>query len=232
MIDAIETRLEEGPSMLGGIFRGETSSGAAVSSTMAGLVAGLHALGGPERVLAGALDEGMTDLHRALLERADYRQALSGALSADWAGEARDAGFLHRSVWSARGASAGLLTVFRQNPLPLYEHPGHAGLLMVVAGEVTVRRYYAVRPADAGSPDRALLRRVGEERLLPGRVCLAWPWRGNVQGLASVAARSVLLRVQVPVAGAEPPCWYARLGDEAQRGMPVRRLAGDLFAAA
>ncbi|MET0014250.1 MAG: hypothetical protein ABW085_03310 [Sedimenticola sp.] len=132
---------------------------------------------------------------------------------------------------------AGLLTCFRDTPVPLHDHPGGTGIQLLLKGRLEASIYSARRTQSAN--DRLVMLSHQHQALLgPGDHTL-FTARNNIHGLSSISSRSVLLSLQFKPERARQKTFYFPvnpfLGNEedilaypAQRS-PIRNTAPSLF---
>ncbi|MET0103822.1 MAG: hypothetical protein ABW072_01610 [Sedimenticola sp.] len=132
---------------------------------------------------------------------------------------------------------AGLLTTFRDTPVPLHDHPGGTGIQLLLKGRLEASVYSARRTQSANG--RLLILSHKHQALLgPGDHTL-FTARHNIHGLSSISSRSVLLSLRFKPEQAREKTFYFPvnpfLGNAedilvypAQRS-PIRNTAPSLF---
>jgi len=88
--------------------------------------------------------------------------------------------------------SVGRLTIFGSQDIPLHDHPGSTGLLLVLQGQVLIRQY---RMLDSQSASPLELGQTGTEELTVGQTSHFGPELNNVHTLHAVDGDCVLLDV-------------------------------------
>ncbi|MET0118351.1 MAG: hypothetical protein ABW090_13070 [Sedimenticola sp.] len=132
---------------------------------------------------------------------------------------------------------AGLLTTFRDTPVPLHDHPGGTGIQLLLKGRLEASVYSARRTQSANGR-LVMLSHQDHARLGPGDHTL-FTARHNIHDLSSISSRSVLLSLQFKPEQAREKTFYYPvnpfLGNAedilvypAQRS-PIRNTAPSLF---
>jgi hypothetical protein len=95
--------------------------------------------------------------------------------------------------------SIGKLTVLGEQDIPLHDHPGSTGLLLVLAGQVTVRHYKMLESSNTASPTQLPspieLEQTGATILMTGQYSHFGPQLNNIHTLSAVDDSCILLDV-------------------------------------
>lgn len=81
--------------------------------------------------------------------------------------------------------SVGTLTVWRNSDIPLHDHPGSTGLLLVLEGKVRVRSYKLTDELDSNSAPLEL-ELTGDKIISAGEYWQFGPYQHNIHSLQSV----------------------------------------------
>jgi len=81
--------------------------------------------------------------------------------------------------------SVGTLTVWRDSDIPLHDHPGSTGLLLVLEGKVRVRSYQLTDDLDNGNAP-VELELTADEVISAGEYWQFGPYQHNIHSLQSV----------------------------------------------
>jgi hypothetical protein len=91
--------------------------------------------------------------------------------------------------------SVGKLTVYAGHDIPLHDHPGSTGLLLVLQGQVQVRQYKMLDPVNALSSSQLALEQTGAENLATGQITHFGPDQNNIHTLHAVDGDCILFDV-------------------------------------
>jgi len=81
--------------------------------------------------------------------------------------------------------SVGTLTVWRDSDIPLHDHPGSTGLLLVLEGKVRVRSYRLTDDLDSGNAPLEL-ELTADKTIGAGELWQFGPYQHNIHSLQSV----------------------------------------------
>lgn len=142
-------------------------------------------------------------LREALFARALTRDSGAGpaAASREWEQDV---------LVSDASLRAGVLTVYGGKPVPIHDHPGSAGLLLVVDGILGVREFCRADTSGQGATATAL-RMLGERRFAPAQHTLITPEAGNLHSLAAHSEVCVALDILFTPCAEFRRTWYMPL---------------------
>jgi len=157
------------------------------SATVSCLRQGLHQL-----VQYHGLAPAVLDHYQSLIEFS-WRQAMASRQQASVPCSDHPWGWV--PMLDTPDVLVGTLTVFHDQPIPLHDHPGSTGLLLVLRGEVQIASY---QPAD--TPDHAprsplALVQTAHDILAPGQFAHFGPSENNIHGMQAIDDDCVLLDV-------------------------------------
>ncbi len=103
----------------------------------------------------------------------------------------------------------GVLTVFRGQPIPLHDHPGSHGVVLVLAGAAAIRQYDLVEPQTRERQDGLVhLARVGDRIHREGDTSWFGPRHGNAHRVDARTPICVLLELMVNPYPWSERAWY------------------------
>ena len=166
---------------------------------------------GEERALAKMLHH-LAWLHQIMDERMDeYRDAIQHNNHCD---TVQPWGWL--PLIEREDVRGGILSVGRQHPIPLHDHPGTFGVLMILAGEIRVTQYDRI---DARQPSGATVKLCNRNihHLGPRDVSIFQPDLGNLHQLQAISDDCMIVEFMFEPYAWEQRSWYFTL-PEAKRG--------------
>lgn len=150
----------------------------------------------------------METLHRLLSDCDEYRDAVATCK----AGPLRHCGGTWILLVELPRLHIGLLTLERDDPVPVHDHSRTSGAQLLLAGRLAIRQFQRERPAGA-APDMFLLTPVGRWTLDPGDA-LFFTSSADVHEMHALSERSVTLHVQLdPERSAKRGWYFPHLGD-------------------
>lgn len=159
---------------------------------------------------AGAPGEEMSlreDLHQVLRFLSQWR------LFHDHIERYKACHFSHpvQPMWSTlhqdEGTKAGLLCIDRNSPVPMHDHPGSAGVQMLLCGEVSLEQFNP-ESTNERSVRAVKLRRHRCATLHPGNISYFTATAGNIHHLHSRTRRSILLCLLIRPYQEAQRAWY------------------------
>jgi hypothetical protein len=106
-----------------------------------------------------------------------------------------------KPTWSATlyesdNIRAGLLSVYRDKPIPFHDHPGAIGVTLVLSGVARIE--YANIVGDAHNKSLVELQLTRARERLPGQVCWFFEHDRNIHSVEAKTPNAVLLVIHVP----------------------------------
>ncbi|UCE90062.1 MAG: hypothetical protein JSW10_04370 [Pseudomonadota bacterium] len=105
---------------------------------------------------------------------------------------------------------AGVLTVYRGKPIPIHDHPGSCGVLLVVDGVMGVREFRRADTTDSGASTTAL-RLVGQKRFAPAQHALITRGARNLHSVIAHSEACVVLDLLFSPYRESKRTWYMPL---------------------
>jgi len=149
-------------------------------------------------------------LHHYLMLSNDYKveieEMLSSSSSEDyWSGN---------TVYEDELGRLSLIRLYPGTPVPLHDHPGCEGAMMVISGSAEIQRYTLQSQTQEASWGEIVGLDMNPERFLEQYdTTLFGKLRSNIQGLNSRTPDTVILKVQSPSEFKNEQNWYYPLGD-------------------
>lgn len=112
----------------------------------------------------------------------------------------------------------GILTLYSGFPIPLHDHPGRVGALLVLHGAVQISQY-DIDHSNGNSSLREL-KRISNQTLYVGDVSFYTPGFGNIHSLIARENQCTLLSVYLQIGPLSTRCWYFPLLTE-ESGLKV-----------
>ena len=101
---------------------------------------------------------------------------------------------------------AGILTLYSGFPIPLHDHPGRVGALLVLHGAVQISQYDIDH--SNGNSSLRQLKRISNQTLYVGDVSFYTPGFGNIHSLIAQENQCTLLSVYLQIGPLSTRCWY------------------------
>lgn len=102
----------------------------------------------------------------------------------------------------------GILTIDRDQDVPLHDHPGATGMVRVLTGEVEVWQFDRVAKSAEESGDHAALELVRHRVMLPGDIAVLSPDSGNIHALRARSKQCSMLDYFIPPYVRSERIWY------------------------
>lgn len=107
------------------------------------------------------------------------------------------------------GLNGGILTIEKEQPVPLHDHPGATGMLRVLEGELEVWQFDRLQgSASHRDKEHAVLQRVSRRILHPGDTALLSPDKGNIHALRAISRECSMLDYFIPPYVRSARTWY------------------------
>lgn len=155
-------------------------------------------------------------LHHYLMLSDDYQEAIEQMLSSGssedyWSG---------KTLYEDESGRLSLIRLYPGSPVPLHDHPGCEGAMMVISGKAEIQRYTIQAQIEDGGWGEIVELDVNPERILEQYdTTLFGKIRSNIQGLNSITPDTILLKVQSPASLKDEQNWYYPLGDVNENNM-------------
>lgn len=100
------------------------------------------------------------------------------------------------TLYESENIRAGLLSVYRDKPIPFHDHPGAIGITLVLSGVARIE--YANFVSDAQNKNLVELQLTRARERLPGQVCWFFEHDRNIHSVEAKTPNAVLLVIHVP----------------------------------
>jgi hypothetical protein len=155
-----------------------------------------------EQAMAQELRQATHWLYNALVEEPNFRNRFLLCPER----EDCDAPTWSQTLYESKSIRAGLLSVYRDTPVPLHDHPGSIGVTLVLSGVAKVE--YATIVDSANTQGLATLELIRVRERLPGQVCWFFEHDRNIHGIEAITASALLLVMHLPNIDAEKQNLY------------------------
>lgn len=175
-----------------------------------------------DREMSAVLNHNLVLVHSLLMNTLLYRDLVNSS----YRRLTRTKNWGWKTVFQDTLGKAGLFSVYKEAPVPLHDHPGTRGVMMVVEGEVEVERFTLkaeYRQSSESGPVE--LQRCDKKVLKPYDITWFGPEKGNVHSMQALTDQCVMLKVQLSQMKADRS-WYFPLFSAAQEQetIPARRI--------
>lgn len=144
-------------------------------------------------------------LYERLLDIPEYRSVIYAAIHARNSSRSTSC----QTLIANTSIRADILTVRRERPIPLHDHPGSSGILLVLSGSISVDQYDVVCGQDDYDGKTLVeLRRVSCKELGLGGVSLFRGDWGNVHSVRALTEKSVILDIVTPPCRRQERSWF------------------------
>lgn len=120
----------------------------------------------------------------------------------------------------------GILHVGRQHPIPLHDHPGTFGVLLILSGEIRITQFDRI---DARQPSGATVKLCnrGIHHLGPRDVSIYQPDHGNLHQLQAISDDCMIVEFMFEPYAWEQRSWYFTLPEAKRSGdcVMARRIS-------
>lgn len=169
-------------------------------------------------------------LHKELARTSTFKTAIRNAS----ASHKEDHHWFWQNLLSSDKINAGLLTVYDGQPIPLHDHPGANGMIIVLQGKVRVSQYQLAQELTANSSANVALRKISDRRIGMGETDMFLHNRGNIHGMRALSQKCIILDILIPPQVNQERSWF--LPTLSADSDPVnsshvfaRRVEGDYF---
>lgn len=137
-------------------------------------------------------------------------KAFQAAIDASW--ESGNRYWLWQRLTRLSGINGGILTIEREQDVPLHDHPGATGMVRILSGELEVWQFDRPRvSAPTEQETQAVLERVSHRILRPGDIAILSPDKGNIHALRSKSETCSMLDYFIPPFERSVRTWYQPL---------------------
>ena len=164
--------------------------------------------------LADAAASGKTDskslaeqckrqLSQLTLDKAEFEAAVNEAY------ESGNHYWMWQRLLKEKHINGGILSIERERPVPLHDHPGASGMVRIISGAAEIWQYDVV--ASSAGPDAnkiTELKRVSHRILRPGDTAVLTPDTGNIHALRAVSEQCSMLDFFIPPYQRSRRSWY------------------------
>lgn len=155
--------------------------------------------------MASVLNHNLVLMHTLLMSTSIYR----GCVNSSFRRMARNKYWGWKSVYEDKLGKAGLFSIYHNAPMPLHDHPGSRGAIMVIDGEVEVERFNQIETSRYHDASAVVeLQRCDRVRLKPFDITWFGSAEGNIQSMLALSDRCVMLKVQLITDKAGDRSWY------------------------
>ncbi len=161
-----------------------------------GSIAGIDKDGNQSQTeIQSVLNNNLILMHSLLMSTATYRELVNSS----YRRLTRTKYWGWKSVYEDELGKVGLFSIYRTAEVPLHDHPGMRGALMVVEGELDVERY-TLKQEYRQSDESGMveLQRYDRQRLKPFDITWFGPDEGNLHTMRAISEQCVLLQVHLP----------------------------------
>ncbi|MCB1758911.1 MAG: hypothetical protein KDI68_03905 [Gammaproteobacteria bacterium] len=101
----------------------------------------------------------------------------------------------------------GLITVYRDTPIPAHDHPNSFGIQLVITGRARVRQYQPIEPMDR-KHHLVSLEKISDSELGVHRSSVFTPEHRNIHEIEAVSPRTVLLSIMIHPYDPQERSWF------------------------
>lgn len=112
----------------------------------------------------------------------------------------------------------GLITVFKNRPIPIHDHPGANGLLLVLNGELTISEYQLHHSDVTNNLKLAELTLTSQTRITDNEYACITQDAGNIHSLKTESEVCTVLDVLLTPYDEKQRSWYMPMADQIQAG--------------
>lgn len=155
--------------------------------------------------MISVLSHNMVLMHKLLLSSGIYR----GLVNSSFSKMMRTKYWGSRTIHEDELGKVGLLSIYKGTPVPLHDHPGARGVLMVLDGKAELERYNLMEKYQDSQSSGLVEMESCERRVLkPFDVTWFEETEGNIHGFEAKTDQCVLLKIQMPVQPVSSRSWY------------------------
>jgi len=173
--------------------------------------------------MLSVLNHNMVLMHKLLLSSSMYRNLANCSFNS----LVRTKYWGWRSIHEDELGKVGLFSMYKDSPVPLHDHPGTCGVMMVLDGEAEVERYNLMEThQDNATSGLTELKSCDRKLLKPYEITWFDETEGNIHGFEAKTDQCVLLKVQIPTVVKGSRSWYfpTCVFDREQKTIQARRI--------
>lgn len=173
--------------------------------------------------MMSVLNHNMVLMHKLLLSSTTYRNLVNSAFN----NLVRTKYWGWRSIHEDALGKVGLFSMYKDSPVPLHDHPGTCGVMMVVDGEVEVERYRLTEVSRKKEASGLVEMESCDRKLLkPFEITWFDETEGNIHGFETKTEQCVMLKVQIPAMVSGSRSWYfpTCVFDSERKSIQARRI--------
>lgn len=174
--------------------------------------------------LAKWAEVSLPELHQQLLSNTRYQNELVLAKNKPLERYSESV-----TLFESPHIKTSMVALEKGRPLPLHDHPGASGIMMVIEGEVSIFQCNAELP----QPGKPLVLNVVElKNLQAGKVSWFTVKEKNIHSVNAVSQRAVLMVIHTPRFLAQQQSFYFPLASNIKAGsqVHVHRINANVFA--
>lgn len=154
--------------------------------------------------MRSVLNNNLILMHSLLMSTASYRELVNSS----YRRLTRTKYWGWKPVYEDDLGKAGLFSIYRSAEVPLHDHPGTHGVLMVVEGELEVERFTLKEQyRQTNESGMVELDRYDYQTLKPFDITWFGPEEGNLHRMQAISEQCVLLQVHLPKSDSDRS-WY------------------------
>jgi hypothetical protein len=119
-----------------------------------------------------------------------------------------------QSIISRPDLSVGLLEIYKNNLIPIHDHPGGCGTLIVLQGKLAVSTYKSSSNNEMARSGLAFLSKQSKQILEEKEFAIITETEGNIHSLASVSDVSIVLDILLKPYDENHRSWYMPASDQ------------------
>ena len=171
-----------------------------------------------ELVQCHCLNPGLFDQYRTAIE-SSLNSAISQLASIGVEASSTDQPWGWMSALDKPECSAGTLTVFVDQAIPLHDHPGSTGLLLMLQGSARVSSYRLVESDALKQPSTLKLEQTGETMLAVGQFTHFGPGENNIHSLQAIDQDCILFDLLFSPYQPHQRCFYMPVTSSSEEGV-------------
>ena len=133
------------------------------------------------------------------------------AIQTSW--ESGNRFWLWQRLTKENAIKGGILTIERDQDVPLHDHPGATGMVRVLTGEVEVWKFDRAVKAANNPADHDVLELVTHRVMQPGDIAVLSPDSGNIHALRARSKTCSMLDYFIPPYERSERTWYQPVDD-------------------
>lgn len=144
--------------------------------------------------------QGIALLQRLNIDSPEYARAVADSY------ESGNRFWMWQRMAKQQQLNGGILTVERNQLVPMHDHPGAVGMLRILSGEVVAWQFDRI--GDISPTGTAELRLVAKRSLQRGDIAVLSPQRGNIHALQALSEECSMLDFFIPPYNRQQRTWY------------------------